>query len=134
MQRGPLLRGSCRRFFRRALRAGCCFGVGNTLQVVPDFFRNFDRDGTGVRFLFRYAKPRKKVNDGFSFDLEFAGEFIDADLGCVTHASLGTFLFLLFHRSLRFRGGSGRGGSLGGRFFGIGFGFGGGLRPGLGLG
>ncbi len=78
--------------------------------------------------------PGKKVNDGLSFDLEFTGEFINADLGCVTHASLGTFLFLLFHRSLRFRGGSGRGGSLGGRFFGIGFRFGGGLRLGFGPG
>jgi len=134
VQHGPPLRGSCRRFFRGALRAGCCFGVGNTLQVVPDFFCNFDRDGTGVGFLFGYAKPRKKVNDGLSFDLEFTGEFINADLGCVTHASLGTFLFLLFHRSLRFRGGSGRGGSLGGRFFGIGFRFGGGLRLGFGPG
>ena len=102
--------------------------------MVPDLFRNFDGDRTGVCFLFRYAKSRKKVNDGFSLDLEFAGELIDTDLGCVTHASLGTFLFLLFRWSLRFRGGSGRGGSLSGRIFGFGFCFGGGFRLGFGPG
>ena len=66
---------------------------------MADLFGDFDGDRTGVGLLFGYAKSRKKVNDGLSLDLEFAGEFIDADLGCVTHASLGTFLFLLFRRS-----------------------------------
>lgn len=92
--------------------------------MVADFFGSFDGDRTGVGLSFGYAKSRKKVNNGLSLDLEFAGEFIDADLGCVTHASLGTFLFLLLRGSVGFRRCSGRGGSLGGRFFGIGFCFG----------
>ena len=132
MQPGAPLRRLCCRFFRDALGIGCGFGVGYALQMMPDFFGDFDSDRTGVCLLFGYAKPRKKVNDGFGLDLEFAGEFIDADLGCVTHASLGTFLFLLFRRSLRFCGCSGRGGGLGGRFFGIGFRFGSGLGLGFG--
>ena len=128
MQPGPPQGRFGRRFLCGFLCGGSRFGVGNTLQVMPDFFRNIDGDRAGMRFLFGYAKSRKKVNDGFGFDLEFAGELVDADLGCVTHASLGTFLFLLFRGSLRLRGCSGRGGSLGGRFFGIGIGFSGGLR------
>ena len=95
---------------------------------MTNFLCDVDGNRTGVRLLFGNAKSRKKVNDGFGFDLEFAGELVDADLGCVTHASLGTFLFLLFRGSLRLRGCSGRGGSLGGRFFGIGIGIRGELR------
>jgi len=34
-----------------------------------------------MSFLFGYAKPGEKVNDGFGLNLELAGEFIDADLG-----------------------------------------------------
>jgi hypothetical protein len=108
MQRGAPLRCFGRRFFRGALGFRGRFSVSDALQVLPDFFRNIDGDGTGVRFLFGNAESRKKVNDGFSLDLEFAGELVDADLGCVTHASLGTFLFLLFRRSLHIRGCSGR--------------------------
>jgi len=48
------------RFFRDALGFRGGFSVSNTLQMMPDFFRNFDGDRTGVRLLFRYAKSRKK--------------------------------------------------------------------------
>lgn len=89
--------------------------------MIANFSSNFFGDRTGVGLFFGYAKSRKKVNNGFCLDLEFAGEFINADLGCVTHASLGTFLFLLFRGSVGFRRGSGRGGSLGGGFFSIRF-------------
>ena len=132
MQRGAPLRCLGRCFFRGALGLGGSFSVGDALQVLPDFFRNIGGDGTGMRFLFGNAESRKKVDDGFGLDLEFAGELVDADLGCVTHAALGTFLFLLFRRSLRFRGRSSRGGSLGGRFFGFGYFFGGRLGRGFG--
>ncbi len=54
-------------------------------------------------FLFRYAKSREQVNNSLGFDLEFTGELIDTYLGCVIHASLGIFLFLLLHRFACFR-------------------------------
>jgi hypothetical protein len=54
-----------------------------------------------MRFLFGYAVTREQVNNGFRLDLKLAREFIDADLGCVTHASLRTFLFLLLRRIVR---------------------------------
>jgi len=54
-------------------------------------------------FLFGYAKPGQEVNDGFGLDLELTGEFIDAYLRCVTHASLRTFLFLLLRRGITLR-------------------------------
>jgi len=40
----PPERRFCRRFFRGAFGIGCCFGVGNTLQMMADLFRNFDSD------------------------------------------------------------------------------------------
>jgi hypothetical protein len=46
-----------------------------------------------MRFLFRYAKTRQEVNYGFRLDLELTGEFIDADLRCVAHASYELFSF-----------------------------------------
>jgi hypothetical protein len=92
--------GRC--FLRGAFRIGSCLGVSDIFQMMADFFGSFDGDRTGVRLFFGYAKSRKKVNDGFCLDLEFAGEFIDTDLGCVTHASLGTFLFLLLRGSVGF--------------------------------
>jgi len=71
--------------------------------MMADLFGGFDGDRTGMRFLFGYAKPRKKVNDGFGLDLEFAGEFINTDLRCVTHTSLRAFLFLLLRRGVGLR-------------------------------
>jgi len=96
MQHGPLSAAFAADSFARARPSAAASASATPFKLVPDLFRNFDGDRTGVCFLFRYAKPRKKVNNGLSLDLEFAGEFIDADLGCVTHASLGTFLFLRF--------------------------------------
>jgi hypothetical protein len=40
-----------------------------------------------MRLFFRYAVPGQKVNDGLGLDLEFAGQFVDSDLICVSHAS-----------------------------------------------
>jgi hypothetical protein len=76
----PSLRGFRCGFLGFALGIGHGFRVGNALQMVTNFFRNLDSDGTGVRFLFRYAKTGQKVNDSFRFDLEFSREFINADL------------------------------------------------------
>jgi hypothetical protein len=55
--------------------------------VVLNFFGDIGGNGAGVRFLFGNAESGQKVNDGFGLDLEFAREFIDADLICVAHAS-----------------------------------------------
>lgn len=74
------LRGLRCGFLGFALGIGRGFRVGNALQMVTNFFCNFNSDGTGVRFLFRYAKTRQKVNDSFRLDLEFSREFINADL------------------------------------------------------
>ena len=52
-------------------------------------------------FLFGYAITRQQVNNSLGFDLQLSREFIDADLGRVTHASLRTFLFLLLRRFIR---------------------------------
>ncbi len=50
-------------------------------------------------FLFGDAEAGQQVNDCFRLDLEFAGQFVDSDLGWITHASLRIFLFLLILRS-----------------------------------
>lgn len=53
-----------------------------------------------MSFFLGYAETGQKVNNGLGLHLEFTGEFINADLGCVTHTALGVFLFLLFRRSI----------------------------------
>ena len=58
-----------------------------TLQLASHLVGDVERNGTGVRFLLGYAKAREKVNDGLGLDLEFTGEFVNSDLGGVTHTS-----------------------------------------------
>jgi hypothetical protein len=55
--------------------------------MLLNFFRHVGGDRAGVRLLLGYSKTRQKINNGFRLDLEFAREFIDADLICVAHAS-----------------------------------------------
>ena len=92
--------GNRRRLHRRLCRLLYFHGDGRfwlrgALQLAANLFRDVNWDGTGVSLLLGYAKTRQKVNDCFRFDLELSGQFINSDLGCVTHASLRTFLFLL---------------------------------------
>jgi len=74
-------------FLRRTLGVRGGFRIRYTLQMFANFFCNFDGDRTGMRFLFRYAVTRQKVNDSFRLNLEFTGQFVDADLRCVAHAA-----------------------------------------------
>jgi len=48
--------------------------------MMANFFGDFDGDRAGVSLLFGDTKAGQEVNDGLSLDLEFAGEFVDADL------------------------------------------------------
>ena len=143
-RRRPSLSSLGRRFLGFAVGFGGCLGVGDTLQMMTNFFSNFDGDRAGMCFFLGYAETRQKVNNGFGLHLELTGEFIDTDLGCVTHTALGVFLFLLFRRGVsrcfsrrrvRLRGGFlGLGlcrffaaGSCFGRLFRVSFGFFGGI-------
>ena len=72
-----------------------------------------------MSFFLGYAETWQKVNNSLGLHLEFTGEFINADLGCVTHTALGVFLFLLFRRSF-FRCFSRRRVRLRGGFLGLG--------------
>jgi hypothetical protein len=63
--------------------------------MVADLFGDFNRNRTGVSLFLGDAKAWQKVNDRFCLDLQFPGKLINSDLGCVSHASLRTFLFLL---------------------------------------
>ncbi len=55
-----------------------------------------------MRLFLRDAVPGQKVNNRLGLDLEFAGQFVDADLVCFAHASYGPFHGQKFHR-LRLR-------------------------------
>ena len=50
------------------------------LQHMTNFFGYVERNGTGVGLLFRYAKPRQKIDNRFRLHFQFASQFIDADL------------------------------------------------------
>lgn len=76
-----------RRFLRGPFGFGGGFCVGNALQVTLYLFGDIGGNRTGVGLLLGYAKTCQQVNDGFRLDLQLAREFIDADLGCVAHAS-----------------------------------------------
>jgi len=114
----------CRRRRQFRCRLGRFFRGGNcsclrfcsALQLAANLLRNFQGDGTGVGLLFRNAKSGQKINDGFCLDLQLAGQFVDSDLRCVSHASLRILLFLLALRSFFLRRFSCRGVSLRGRF------------------
>jgi hypothetical protein len=58
-----------------------------TLKLAADFVGDLERNGTGVRFLLGYAKAGQKIDDGLGFDLELAGQFVNSDLGGITHTS-----------------------------------------------
>jgi hypothetical protein len=72
-------RGRSRNGLGRLLRGG--FRVGSTLQCFANFFGDIDGNRTGVRLLFGYTKPRKKVDDCLGLDLQLAGQFINSYLG-----------------------------------------------------
>ena len=76
-----------RRFLGFAVGFGGCLSIGDTLQMMTNFFSNFDGDRAGMSFFLSYAETRQKVNNGLGLHLEFTGEFINADLGCVTHTA-----------------------------------------------
>jgi len=73
-------------FFRFGGRFRLRFLFGNSLNLFAHFLSDVGRDRARVRLLFRDAVPRQQVNDGFGFDLEFAGQFVDSDLIYVGHA------------------------------------------------
>jgi len=77
----------CGGFFRGAFSFRCGFGVSYSLQMPLYLFGDICRNGARVGLLLGYAKPRQEINDGFRLDLQLAREFIDANLGCVAHAS-----------------------------------------------
>lgn len=91
------------------------FGFGSALQLATDFVGHVHRDGAGVGLLLRYTKAWQEVDNGLGLDLEFAGQFVNTDLRCVTHASLRILLFLL-RRGIFIRCVGGRGVSLSGGF------------------
>ena len=76
-----------RRFLGFAVGFGGCLSIGDILQMMTNFFSNFDGDRAGMCFFLGYAETRQKVNNGFGLHLEFTGEFINTDLGCVTHTA-----------------------------------------------
>ena len=76
-----------RRFLGFAVGFGGCLSIGDILQMMTNFFSNFDGDRAGMSFFLGYAETRQKVNNRFGLHLEFTGEFIDTDLGCVTHTA-----------------------------------------------
>ena len=79
------------------------FRFSGALQDVSNFFGDVDGDRAGVGFLFGNTKAGQKVDDGFGLDLQLAGELVDANLGRVSHTSLGTLLFLLLIGSVLLR-------------------------------
>jgi hypothetical protein len=85
---GRTPRGSFRgRFFRGAFGFGGRFGVGDALQMTLHFFSDIGGNRAGVSLLFGDSKAMQKVNDGFGLDLQLASQLVNADLGCVAHAS-----------------------------------------------
>jgi hypothetical protein len=72
------LRWGRRRSFIIALRSA-------DLELLANLLGDIRRDGTRVRLFFRDAVAGQQVNNCFSFDLELAGQFVDAYLICVVH-------------------------------------------------
>jgi len=73
-------------FFRPGSRFYLCFFFGGSLNLFAHLLGDVRRDRTRVRLLFRDAVARQQVNDGFSLDLQFAGQLVNSDLICVGHA------------------------------------------------
>lgn len=70
-------------------------GFERALELMANFLGNVDRNRAGVGLLFTHTKARKQVNDCFRLDLQLAGQFVNSDLGWITHTSLRILLFLL---------------------------------------
>jgi len=73
-------------FFRLGSRFHLRFGFGGSLKIFAHFLSDVCGDRARVRLLFRDAVPGQQVNDGFGFDLEFAGQLVNSDLIYVGHA------------------------------------------------
>jgi hypothetical protein len=80
-------RGLGRRFFRGAVGLRGGFGVSYALQMTLHLLGDIGRNRTRVRLLFGDTKTCQQVNDGFRLDLQLARQLVNADLGCVAHAS-----------------------------------------------
>jgi hypothetical protein len=63
-------------------------------QAPADFLRDIHRNRARVRLLLFDPEARQQVNDGFRFDLEFAGQLVDSDLVSVAQLGIGLFRFL----------------------------------------
>jgi hypothetical protein len=61
------------------------------VEVLAHFFRFFDGDGTGMRFLFGDANLRQNIEDRLALDFQFPGQIVDSNLRGVYHPS---FFFL----------------------------------------
>jgi len=60
-------------------------GRSELLKVFANLFRGFDVNRTGVRLLFGDAYLRQVIEDYPGLDLEFAGQFVNADLVRIRH-------------------------------------------------
>ena len=67
------------------LGLGGGFRFGQLAEMLADFFRGGNIDGTRVRLLLSDAGLGQIVNDGLGLDLEVASQFVDADLICFCH-------------------------------------------------
>jgi hypothetical protein len=74
-------------FVRFGSGFGLGFGFGLSQQILADFFCDVYRNRARVRLLFRDAVPWQEVNNGLGLDLQFAGQLVNSDLVCVSHAS-----------------------------------------------
>jgi len=72
---------SRRRVLRGAFRFRGGLRVRHALQMVLYLFRDIRGNRARVRLLFRDAKARQEVNDGFRLDLELARQLVNANLG-----------------------------------------------------
>ena len=77
-------------FLRFFLRFGGRFrlrlGFRNSLNSFPNLLRNVDGNRARMRLLLRDAKTGQKINDRFGLHFQFAGQLVDSDLICVSHA------------------------------------------------
>jgi hypothetical protein len=74
------------------LRSG--IGVSLSMNSAANFFSDVHRNGAGVSFFLRDAEAGQKVNDGFCFDFELAGQLVDSNLIGVGHALRSGHLLL----------------------------------------
>jgi hypothetical protein len=70
---------------------GAALPVVVRLKVLAHFFRFFDGDGTGMRFLFGDANLRQNIENRLALDFQFPGQVVDSYLRGVYHPS---FFFL----------------------------------------